>query len=371
MARIIALASSRGGGDWHPTAALAFGLCHRGHELTLVCDDSVATMIGSCAFEVIRVPRQPPQGSRPFQFGTCNESSNDPLAQWAASSMSILKTAFSDMRPNLILSPLMGMRLAIQLAERFQVPWCLVNPGFYFGEESCWQDDFHPHAIDRFQNLFLPLSRRADFVLHATLPEFDITRRLPQNHFMVGPLLWNPPISSSYDQSWSSSCILVSISSAPQDNELAIVRAALEGLAEQDLQVLVTLPEGHSRSYIETASSTSTVLPFVPHGALLPKTEVHISHGGHGTVMRDLFYGVPTVLVPWDRDQLGVSARAVHMGVAICVQRQSCSPNALADAVSTIRSNCLFKERTIRMSRLIQSRDSVRIAAEILEERID
>jgi len=42
------------------------------------------------------------------------------------------------------------------------------------------------------------------------------------------------------------------------------------------------------------------------------------------------------VLVPWDRDQPGVAARAEALGVAAVLPRNALTPNALADAIRTV-----------------------------------
>ena len=369
--RIAALASSRGGGDWHPTFALASGLRLRGHDVAIICDYSVSDLIGPTPLRVVLVPAQPANRNREGERDGAEKGEPDPLLHWANSAMPVLEKVFSCWKPNLILSPLMGMRLAIALSNRNQVPWCLVNPSFYFGENPrhTWEDDFHPRARDRFRTLFGPLSRRANIVLHSTLPEFDIAPELPPNHFMVGPILWDGPLRLSSVKR-ASNTILLSVSTAPQDDELRFIRAALQGLATQNLEVTLTFPSA-SRPLIDAEHvGRATLLSFVPHSHILPRINVHISHGGHGTVMRDLAHGVPMVLVPWDRDQPGVSARAVRLGVGLAVQRDSCSAKAISECVANVLGDNRFHKRAESFSQLMQSRDSVRTAAAIIEDLV-
>ena len=59
----------------------------------------------------------------------------------------------------------------------------------------------------------------------------------------------------------------------------------------------------------------------VPHSAVLQRGQLLVSHAGHGSVMKALWHGRPTVLMPWGREQPGVAARAQALGVAEVVQR--------------------------------------------------
>jgi hypothetical protein len=77
----------------------------------------------------------------------------------------------SEIKPDLIISSLFCMGLADALAASIEVPWCFVNPSFYFGDYSTrsWEEDWYGTPIRWFaQGCLLPLAQRADIVLHAT-----------------------------------------------------------------------------------------------------------------------------------------------------------------------------------------------------------
>jgi UDP:flavonoid glycosyltransferase YjiC (YdhE family) len=84
-----------------------------------------------------------------------------------------------------------------------------------------------------------------------------------------------------------------------------------------------------------------------------------VTHAGHGTVMKALWYGVPMVLVPWGRDQPGVAARAESLGVAAVVPRSDCTSENLADAISRVLSNPSYTESARYASGRLQAHDSV------------
>jgi Glycosyltransferase family 28 C-terminal domain len=100
--------------------------------------------------------------------------------------------------------------------------------------------------------------------------------------------------------------------------------------------VLVTLPPGHAREELGQVPANARLAGFVPHGPVLGRACLAVSHAGHGIVMRALRHGVPMVLVPWGRDQPGVAARAEALGVAALVPRAACTEERVAEAVGRV-----------------------------------
>ena len=84
---------------------------------------------------------------------------------------------------------------------------------------------------------------------------------------------------------------------------------------------------------------------FVPHSPVLEHAALCVSHAGHGIVAKALHFGVPMILVPWDRDQPGVAARAKALGVARIVSRDVLSPTTLAEAIRDMLETPSYSER--------------------------
>src|SRR5262249_23017707 len=146
--------------------------------------------------------------------------------------------------------------------------------------------------------------RDADLVLHATDVLFDPPpHSLPARHLYVGPLWWErsnevPPYLDDPGAPW----VLVTVSSAPQGEEMTLVRTALRALAAQPVRVLLTLSDSHRLEDLGVTPANVRIERFVSHAAVLTRSSLLLSHAGHGIVMKALHYGVPMVLVPWDRD---------------------------------------------------------------------
>lgn len=264
------------------------------------------------------------------------------------------------------------MGLADQLAASAGVRWCFVNPGFYFGDDSTrrWEEDYYGTAIQWFaESCLLPLAQRADMVLHATDPEFDFQpSQLPSNHHYVGFLLWEasnglPEYINQPGDPWA----LVTLSTAPQREEFTLARSALQALTDQPVRTLLTLPTGDYAEELGDIPGNVTLAGFIPHTPVLERSSIVVSHAGHGLVSKALFHGVPMVLLPWDRDQPGVAARAQRLGVARVVPRPDVSPDTVGQAVAAVFNKPEYRETAARVSSRLKRTNAVDVACRLLD----
>ena len=195
--RILVLLSTAGGGDRQPVVALAVALAARGHEVTVLCDHKSVDLVSATALPTI-VHRAEQVGHISYwarRLATDDHAPN-PHLEWGHLALETTLDAVSDRSPDVLVSSLFCMGLADLLAERLGVPWCFVNPSFYFGDHSStkWEDDWYGSMVPRLaRDCFDPLVARAEMVLHATDPIFDfVPSALPSSHHYVGFLLWEP-----------------------------------------------------------------------------------------------------------------------------------------------------------------------------------
>ena len=80
-----------------------------------------------------------------------------------------------------------------------------------------------------------------------------------------------------------------------------------------------------------------------------------------------MVHGVPQVLIPWDRDQPGVAARAGALGVAEVVPRAELSDEALERAVDRVLHDPRYREQARRTADRLRAVDSVSIACDHIE----
>ena len=149
---------------------------------------------------------------------------------------------------------------------------------------------------------------------------------------------------------------------------MILANSALQALAHRPVRTLLTQPDEDIRTELDNIPENATIAGFVPHSAVLKKSSIVINHAGHGIVSKALRYGVPMVLLPWDRDQPGVAARASKLGVAKVVPRASANSQEVRRAVNTLFEDPRYREAADHHSQRLAAIDSIGAACTLLEE---
>jgi len=343
----------------------------------LVCDRSTEVAVRATGLPTVCIPSALEQGDIRLVFQQLRArgveigpETPNPLVEWAQVCAPAMRAPIQARKPMVLLSSLFCMGLADRLGSDLGVPWCFVNPSFYFGEDSArpWEADFLGLSARVFRYWFQPLMQRATLVLHATDAAFDVSpTRLPGHHRYVGPLLWEPTLDApAFLRTPGPPWVLVSLSTVPQEGEVAIARAAICALKHEAVRVLVTVAPEHAAELGEVPGNVY-LSGYVPHSTVLRDSRLVISHAGHGIVMKALYHGVPMVLVPWGRDQPGVAARAEALGVATVVRRDACNDASVAQAVHRILDDVSYTERVHAISKRLQAEDAIAVACAQLE----
>ncbi|MCB0603019.1 MAG: glycosyltransferase [Saprospiraceae bacterium] len=184
------------------------------------------------------------------------------------------------------------------------------------------------HTIDLFE--------RAELRLIQTLRRFDHPiEPSPANVRYTGPVLDDPDWASNarWESPWSQQAprplVVVSFSSTFQ-NQHRIIQKCIDALAGLPVYGCVTL--GPAMGHYDFSLPDNVVtLSSIKHSLLFPHADLVITHGGHGTIMRALSYGIPLICMPMGRDQYDN---------ALSVELSGCGINISAKASSSkIRSS--------------------------------
>jgi len=340
--RILVLGTSHGGGNWSPLAAVTVGLHQAGHAVQCFGDPAIAHDFASAAITVPVAPAEDTLTTFIARWLAAGESGPSPFRAWADACVPAVRTLVREFRPQVVLSELFTIELARLTKAACGLRWCCVNPGCYFGPESTrpFEADFVGRTRYYFQQFLLGIGE-ADLVLHGTDPLFDPPPpSLPPHHRYVGPVWWERPRAvPMYLDVPGAPWVLVTVSSNPQAGEMTLARTAIQTLAVHPVRVILTLSPRHPRDELGSAPANARIEQFVPHSAVLTRSRLLVSHAGHGNVAKALYYGVPMVLVPWDRDQPGVAARAAALGVAEVVARHDLTEQQLSAAIDRVLGN--------------------------------
>jgi MGT family glycosyltransferase len=130
--------------------------------------------------------------------------------------------------------------------------------------------------------------------------------------------------------------VLVTCSTEYQGDE-DLARVAVEALRDEPVRVLLTLADAYDGADLESTGNV-VVERFVPHRHVLPEAAAVVCHGGFGIVSKAMHAGVPTVVVPFGRDQPEVARRVTEAGAGVSLRPKHLSPERLRAAVAQART---------------------------------
>ena len=198
---------------------------------------------------------------------------------------------------------------------------------------------------------------RLDQVLVLSSPIFDHPHpSLPANVRYVGPVLddpaWVDPWTSPWAETDTRPLVLVSLGSTFQDQR-AVVQRIVDALGGLAVRALVTLGSVFEPGEIVSSENVVTVRS-APHAQILPAVDLVITHGGHGTMMKSLAAGKPTLCIPLGRDQVDNGTRLEMVGAGRAL-KAGASAKRIAAAIQTLLDDPTYLANAQRFSKQLTS----------------
>jgi MGT family glycosyltransferase len=167
----------------------------------------------------------------------------------------------------------------------------------------------------------------APLLLYMTAEPFEYPRSdWPASVRMVGPCCWEPPADPpAWLTEIARPLVVVTTSSEFQDDS-RLVRTALEALADEDVEVVATMPAAELNGDVP---ANARVERCIPHAPLLARAACAVTHGGAGATQKALASGVPVCVVPFGRDQLEVARRVEIADAGTRLPAQKLDPQRL------------------------------------------
>lgn len=179
--------------------------------------------------------------------------------------------------------------------------------------------------------------RTAPRILYYTAEPFEYPcPARPESVVMVGPGLWEPEVTAPDWLARVDRPIVLVTCSTEYQADGAIVNAALEAFADDDVFIVATTAAVDPGTF--RAPSNARVERFVPHGPLLERAACVVCHGGMGITQKALAAGVPVCVVPFGRDQLEVARHVEVANAGVRVDPKKLTPSSLRDAVRAARA---------------------------------
>jgi UDP:flavonoid glycosyltransferase YjiC (YdhE family) len=98
----------------------------------------------------------------------------------------------------------------------------------------------------------------------------------------------------------------------------------------------------HWKELTCTVPANLYVRPFIPQGAILNRCHLVVTHGGAGSVLGALRYGVPMVVIPLGADQDGNADEVERSGAGLKVHTGA-TPQTLRTAVTAVLDGSGFR----------------------------
>jgi UDP:flavonoid glycosyltransferase YjiC (YdhE family) len=212
-----------------------------------------------------------------------------------------LLRAIEDVRPGALIVDVLASG-ALTAAASWDRPW------------SCYRPFPLPSSRVALACLGIsgPLSA-APLHLYMSAEPFEYPNRdWPDSVVMVGPCAWEPEGELPAGLAGVEGALVLVTTSTDFQDDGRLVEAALEGLADEPLHVVATVPAGKPSGI--GAPANATVLRFAPHSPILARAACAITHGGMGATQKALTFGVPVCAVPFGRDQPEVAQRVEVAG---------------------------------------------------------
>jgi len=206
----------------------------------------------------------------------------------------------------------------------------------------------------------LDLFDRAEIRMIQTSQSFDYPiKPRPKNVRYWGPELADPDWAAESTinlrlNKKEKPCVVVSFSSTFQ-NQASAIQNSISALAQMDVVGIVTLGPA-MQEHTFSAPGHVEVLKSAKHSELFPQADLLITHGGHGTIMRALSFGVPILCLPMGRDQDDNAIKLVSKGCGLTLP-PAASPKSIQKAVEELLSSEAYSNHAKRMRTELRSRD--------------
>jgi UDP:flavonoid glycosyltransferase YjiC (YdhE family) len=203
--------------------------------------------------------------------------------------------------------------------------------------------------------------------LVATFPQLEYPRRWPPHVHVTGPMGFELPYADVALPEGEGPLVLVAPSTA-QDPECRLVRAALEGLAEEPVRVLATTNRHLPSEPLPPAPANAVVVDWLSYTQAMAAADLVVCHGGHGTVARALGAGVPVLCCPAVGDMAENGARVAWSGAGLMLPWRLMGAPSLRLAVRKAFGEPGLAGRAGEIAAWAAAHDGAERGAELVEE---
>ena len=364
-----------GGGNLPPSLGIARALTERGHSVAFAGRPEMVPRVERAGFRAIELTRAYEQVDRYPQKWLPKAAS---FLSSPATAEQVVETVAAE-RPDLVVVDAM-FPAALAEADRFECPVVVMcHTGVYRLLEP-WRKMLSMIVGLRVEAGFPPLASdldalwmQRDRVLVSTLETLDGAPgglAHPEKIRHVGPVLERERHGARVALPWPhddpAPLVLVSFSTAPEQGSATKFQNAIDALASLPVHGVVTVGDSVDPAVLRPAENV-VIFATADHDDLMRRAALVVTHGGHGTLMRALTYGLPVVVIPgMAHDQAPNAAAAQDWGVGLALPGDASAP-AMRAAIQEVLVSPAFREKAQAISRRLAGVDGASNAAVEIE----
>jgi MGT family glycosyltransferase len=123
----------------------------------------------------------------------------------------------------------------------------------------------------------------------------------------------------------------------------------LAGVRELPVNVVVTVGQHIDPAEFGRQPANVHIARYIPQAQVLPRCAAVVSHGGSGSVLAALAYGLPSVLLPMGADQPHNARRCAALGVARALDPVDATPAEIGAAVAAVLAEPGYRQAAGRL----------------------
>ena len=152
------------------------------------------------------------------------------------------------------------------------------------------------------------------------------------------------------------------------NRDLGVFRALLDGLRDEGLNIVVTVGKQNDPAELGRQPSNVHVHQYIPQELLLPHCAAVATHGGAGSTLGALAFGLPLLVVPQGADHFHNADRVVAAGAGVQLMPDRLTADSARDAVRVLLHDDTFRDSARRIKKELDAMPEPRRAVETLEQ---
>lgn len=146
-----------------------------------------------------------------------------------------------------------------------------------------------------------------------------------------------------------------------------VLDSIVEGLRDEAITLIATTGRDQDPATFGPQPANVHIERYIPQSLLFPRCDVVVTHGGSGTVMAALRYGLPMVIIPIAADQPDNAQRCAEMGMARVIGPASRTSEMIREATREVLENREYRANAQRFRDEMASLSEAGYAAGLIE----